>query len=272
MRYCEIYERAFENTEETDPIHIHGYLEIFTLLEGQLDYMIDGVIYQMKEGDVAVVSPGAPHAKRIPRSGYQRFAVINVEREFFTESGLSEYADHFSALGTTEHMVGADSAREIGLHNAFVRLADYTEDYRVTDTAIAACVVTEILYLIARGSFSYDHYENPTVRRLFEFLGKHYKEGLSLDDISKKLYLSKYYAARLFKAHTGMTVMEYLTRKRLYELERLVSAGSSMTEAALAVGFPSYGSFYIACKKAYGVSPRGYFKMYKKNIKNPKSR
>ena len=260
MKYLEIYERVFENTSETDPIHIHGHLEIFTLLEGQLDYMIDGVIYQMKVGDVAVVSAGAPHAKKITHSGHLRFAVINVENGFFTEAKCPEYSEFFAHLDTTEHLIKADSAKEIGLHSAFARLSSYTEGYRHTETPIAACTVLEILYLIAGGSFTRDYSEHPTVRRIIEYIGKHYRESISLADISSRLYLSKYYVSRLFKAHTGMTVMEYLTGKRLYEFDRLINAGETMTAAALSAGFPDYTSFYNAYKKAHGVSPRKHLK------------
>ena len=74
--------------------------------------------------------------------------------------------------------------------------------------------------------------------------------------LADKFYLSKYYLCRAFHKATGLTINEYVRRKRLVLVHELKDEGRSLTEAALMAGFHDYSSFYRAYVKEYGVSPR----------------
>ena len=62
---------------------------------------------------------------------------------------------------------------------------------------------------------------------------------------------------RLFRAHTGQSVHQYLQQKRLMQAREWIRQGISATDAAFRCGFGSYSAFTRACAKHFGTTPTG---------------
>ncbi len=72
--------------------------------------------------------------------------------------------------------------------------------------------------------------------------------------------LSKDYLSQLFKKTTGLTVTEYIMKKRLSSAKQLLDRDVSISDTAYALGFCSE-SYFISCfKKKYGITPKEYVK------------
>jgi len=63
---------------------------------------------------------------------------------------------------------------------------------------------------------------------------------------------------RLFLAETKMTVGEWRRRARLLHGMRRLSAGASVTDAALDAGYSSVSAFIATFRKTFGVTPGRY--------------
>ena len=75
-------------------------------------------------------------------------------------------------------------------------------------------------------------------------------EDVSLEALAEHLHVSVTHAHRLIQRYMGTTFTEELTLRRLKVADYLVSSrGMSLTEAAEAVGFNSYSSFWKARTK-----------------------
>ena len=251
------YGRSTVSGFESDPVHVHPHHEIFLLTEGEIEYMIDGVLFRMIRGDIAVVGRGVPHAKRCCK-GDGRIVVLVIEDDFFLREGCEEYAAFLRKGSTTEHLVGAEYSRESGLLAAFSRLGDYSDGFSEIYRPVVRGVITEILYLITRGRYSEEYREDPRISRIIEYVDLHITEKITLDQIAEAVYLSKYHIARMWRRLMGMTVMEYVTRKRLARAIELIQGGGGVTESALAAGFADYSAFYNAVRKEKGCSPKEY--------------
>ena len=81
---------------------------------------------------------------------------------------------------------------------------------------------------------------------------------MSLERLAKEFYVSKYYIAHLFKDSIGMSIHQYITKKRLLACKEAILGDTGISTAYQMFGFGDYSSFYRAFKKEYGVSPKEF--------------
>lgn len=79
--------------------------------------------------------------------------------------------------------------------------------------------------------------------------------ALTPELLSRAAGFSLYHYCRVFKAAVGMSVMRYITRRRLLHGVYRMAQGQEKTEAALQFGFDSYAGFYKAFRREFGTSP-----------------
>ena len=93
-----------------------------------------------------------------------------------------------------------------------------------------------------------------------DYIADHFSEpGLSLTRICRALSVSKSYFSLMFKAHTGMTFVEYLTNIRMEQAKVLLGSTGLLTyEVAERIGFTDPHYFSLTFRKQTGVSPTEY--------------
>lgn len=93
-----------------------------------------------------------------------------------------------------------------------------------------------------------------------------YNNGLTVEDVAKRLFLNAAYFSRLFKKQTGISPKKYILR---FKLERavflLTKTDYSVKEIAASSGFKDSLYFSRIFSKNYGVSPEAYRKMHGEN-------
>ena len=103
--------------------------------------------------------------------------------------------------------------------------------------------------------------KNEIIKQIIEYVDSHYREPLRQEKVAERFYFSAQSFSRFFKAQTGMTYMDYITRKRVRELRKdLIQSNNSLLELALEHGFSDERRCIIAFKKYYGETPVRYRK------------
>lgn len=91
------------------------------------------------------------------------------------------------------------------------------------------------------------------------------KSDITIDDIAGHAGFSTDYFNRIFFAHTGFNIMEYVRFCRLKKAARLLRVSDTdILSIALECGYEAHESFSRAFKNKYGTSPSEYRKKYKK--------
>ncbi len=132
--------------------------------------------------------------------------------------------------------------------------------------ALAASAVTQLAALLA----GLDRAPEPkrsadeNVSRILAFLGENLTRPLTVDEIAAGVSLSKYYLCRLFRAKTGMTVMDYLLLRRLAQAKTLLSAtGEPVGAIAAACGFSGASYFSRVFCEREGMPPGKWRKAHR---------
>lgn len=88
-----------------------------------------------------------------------------------------------------------------------------------------------------------------------KYIEENLTESLSSENIAKNAGYSLYYFSRLFKAHVGLSVMEYVTERRLIKASKEIINGCKILQVSLDYGYNSHNGFAKAFKKIFGFSP-----------------
>ena len=88
----------------------------------------------------------------------------------------------------------------------------------------------------------------------------HFREKITLEELSEKAGYHPAYFSELFKKVTGENYVTTLSRFRVGHARTLLSSGASVSDACFASGFGALSSFFAAFRKICGVSPSEYKK------------
>lgn len=102
---------------------------------------------------------------------------------------------------------------------------------------------------------------HPRVHDVQDYLEGHFAEHLGFEEIARRFNLSYRHLARLFRAHTGLTLQEFLRKLRIEHAKQLLAQSRIAIETlAERCGFGSSHAFRLAWGKEMAVSPLQYRK------------
>ena len=97
---------------------------------------------------------------------------------------------------------------------------------------------------------------NPYIRRALRFMTDNYSEHLELAQVARAVQLSPSYFSTLFRQVVGVSFREHLCRIRVEESKRLLlSTDYSLTDIAVAMGFPDQSYYCKVFKRIVGLTP-----------------
>ncbi|MCR2806794.1 AraC family transcriptional regulator [Paenibacillus soyae] len=101
---------------------------------------------------------------------------------------------------------------------------------------------------------------NPLVDKVMKYVNDYYQdENLNISMIGEAFSMTPSYISKLFKEHTGESLLDYINKTRLAEAKSLL-AGEKYTvgEISLKVGYNDVNTFHRIFKKFEGVTPGRY--------------
>ncbi len=96
------------------------------------------------------------------------------------------------------------------------------------------------------------------LRRTRDFMDRHYAQTLSVPELAQRASMSAAHFSRRFHATYGETPYSYLMTRRIERSMALLRQGVSVTDACVAVGCASLGSFSSRFTEVVGVTPSEY--------------
>lgn len=99
------------------------------------------------------------------------------------------------------------------------------------------------------------------------FIDKHLDKPIDLTEVSCHSGYSKYYFSRMFKKYMGISVMDYVKKRRLIRASDEIIAGSRIIDVAMSYGYQSHSGFAKAFKQEFGFSP-SFLRAMSMQIKN----
>ena len=127
-------------------------------------------------------------------------------------------------------------------------------------------IITDLLLFLGRTVYEQEHQNKKDQLSRYEaitqYVDQHLDELLSLDALAKHFYLSKYYLVHLFRENAGLSVHQYILKRRLAACCDAMLGGAAVGEVYRQWGFYDYSAFYRAFRKEYGMSPSAYLELH----------
>lgn len=127
--------------------------------------------------------------------------------------------------------------------------------------------LTDLVTLICTESMGISE-NHVTIGKKFDhvraYIDEHYREKISLDDLSEKFFVSKFYLSREFKHAYGINLVNYVAEKRIsHAKKQLRFSEKSVEEIGRETGFPDTGYFIKVFKKEETLTPLEYRKKWR---------
>ena len=244
--------------------HSHAYYEVYLFSAGSVDMVIDNVKHSLHPGDMIIVPPQTLH-RAVIRKGeapYQRFVFwlsvaycARLKRESPDYLYLFSHAEKEKEYIYHLNLLEFNSTRS----KLFSLLEELHTDRFGRDTQIDLSVRDLILMLnrtIYQKKYPATKKEKlSSYQTITDYITNHLEEDLSLDALSRELYLNKYYIGHLIQENTGVSLHQYIIKKRLAACCDAMQGGQSIGACCAKYGFLNYSSFYRAFRKEYAMSP-----------------
>ena len=239
--------------------HFHEFDKAVLLLSGHVDYVVEGETYALKPWNVLLIKHHTIHKALIDKSEPYERIILYLDRRFFDlgmpGAGLLDSFDTADRPG--RHLLIPEEEQRRELENALRSFERAERDESFGAQTMRDTLVMQILILIGRmgaaagPELRYD----PKIQQALSYINEHLAEELTVELLAERVFLSKYYFMRLFKAQTGSTVHAYVRQKRLMSAARLIREGTPAAKAAADCGFADYSAFHRAFRESFGVSP-----------------
>ncbi|WP_251862324.1 AraC family transcriptional regulator [Clostridium sp. Marseille-Q2269] len=254
-------------------LHYHDFNKIIIFISGNVSYLIEGKAYKLKPWDILFVSSNELHKVIVNNDEPYERIIIWVNSKF-----LELHNKNNSNLLSCFQL---SSKYKINLfrmekHNiSLIKHTLFALESATLDTEFGSIVLKNSLFLqlmvylnrlfinntnnIERKDIDYDE----QIEEIINYIKDNLEKDLSIDALSSRFFINKYYLMHKFKSETGYTLHKYIQQKRLAFSKSLILRGHKITELYRTCGFGDYTSFIRAFKKSYGISPKDYYKNFK---------
>lgn len=223
---------------------------------GALQYVLRGRMRFVDHGKECWVEPGNAVLFDVPsKTSYHDPEGSDAQWFFITFYGET-------AMGIVDEVVSRNGYIVRNLeHSRFVPLA--TQLFAMASAHAApnhfeySVQLYSILMEVASEVLSYRKTYPEPVAHALELIDHQFADSsLSLETLSVKVGLSKYYFGRMFRDHIGESPTVYLQGKRMQTaMELLLRTNQPIKEIQYRCGFNSYSYFMTVFRKFYGMPP-----------------
>lgn len=243
------------------PLHWHEEVELLYPLNGAADINIEGQKYKLALKQLLVVESCEVHSTYSYNSPCM-FLCIHLSKKH-----LQQYMPDIQLYRISckpEEIRDEDFPFYLEICKMLERLTRiFIEDAAAFQLEAEGIILQVLAHLIRYFSSNTapqlsagDTLTRERIRQIITYVEEHFREPVSLSDISDELGLGKEYFCRFFKKNMGLSFLNYLNEVRLAHVyQDLITTDAPITAIMEANGITNQKLFNHSFKELYGCTP-----------------
>lgn len=223
---------------------IHHYHEFVLFLDGNSTLISKNIQQELTPGNLVL----------IPKEHLHQFCITAPAEYKRCIIGFCETPEISGLIRTVMTEVKVIYLPNQKITELFENLME-TAKSRLADTEKHLLIQASLLQLLvyskqfASEEISRTVNISPVTQQAIRYMDSNYSQKLSVQDMARHLYVSPSTLAHTFKKEMNISLYQYLSKRRISAVHKLIENGESYTEAVLKSGFSDYSCFYRIQKK-----------------------
>ena len=228
---------------------IHDYHEFVFFFGGNARFSSKSIQRNLSSGDVLFIPKNAFHLFSVQGSDYTRCIL-----GFYETPALSPL---LASLGSEIRLIESQSESLSCLIRGVLEAAERQMPREEMTLYLEASIV-HLLFEFKRGageSLRRSIGVSALVQETLAMVDEKYREPITVEQIAAAFHVSKSLLSHTFKREMGISVYQYISKKRLAVAKEMITSGIPITRAATQSGFSDYSCFLRMYKAQYGCAP-----------------
>lgn len=256
-------EQAVMTNENMKSSHYHTHFELYYLEMGTRYHVVEDTVYCLHQGDCILFPPYVMH-----HSYSEKDVLVRRILVYFTKAMIPD-SQIFSLLSKHAWVYRQDKGTEI-----LKLLEEMMREQDKADAYSARCnyfLLNHLLIKLARNAVWTELSEGETrIMNVIRYLHENYAEKITLDELSRHFFVSRYYLCHEFKKYTNCSIVHYVNNLRISHAQRLFEeTDKSITEISTSVGFSNVTHFNRIFRSLTGRSPSESRRMLRREANSP---
>lgn len=252
----EIGELEAKRSHTSSRSNLQSFL-FFVVIKGSGELVYDGITYPLEESSCVFINCKLPYSHTTDENNLWILRWIH----FFGPTLSSIYDKYCERGGRPVFELSTSELEQIiAVWRSIMTTAkssDYLRDMRINEH------LGSLLTLIMEQSW---HPEDRTatpkrasVVDVKSYIDEHYNSKISLDELSTKYFIDKYYLTKTFRSQFGINISTYIQNIRITKAKQLLRfSDKTVEEIGYEVGIVNPAYFSRVFKEVEGVSPKMY--------------
>lgn len=278
-RHYHIYQIG--SSDVAEQLHCHDYYQVCFVDKGQIDHAQSAQNVRLGQGDVFIVPPGFSHRIGFVGKNTRLYSLCFDEGIFspgFPQSHAYQFLLKLQDGREEQHPIRLrlvpEESQLYSLRSLMECLLREQEARWPRQLTAAASLISAIVCILAqcyyqqpqnKGAYREMTQSQQIMENCIRYVDGHYNEPLSQTQLLKRFAISRSAFCAAFAQQTGLSLKQYISRKRVQKAQTLLREDSSLSlqQVADRVGYGEISTFYRNFVQVAGVSPSKYRSLYR---------
>lgn len=245
--------------------HWHEDIEYFYIMDGCLEFMVNGKNIHLEKGQGICVNSKRIHANWSNKGDSCEYLCAIIHPSYMCASSYIEqkYVAPILSPNSADYILLRQDDWTKNIIDELLGLFESDTDAKAMELKIIETSFRCLRYMHENIDFSMAKQATPihvnTFKSMMSFIQDHYMEKISLDDIASAGNVGKTLCAKIFKRYVAKTPGDYLISYRVTKsMELLTSTDLSITDIAFQTGFTSGSHYTKTFREMIGCTPTEY--------------